>query len=435
MADRKPNILLVMADDMGWADVGFHGSRIRTPNLDRLVSEGVELDQHYVCPMCTPTRAALLSGRFPGRFGNRALAPSNEQVYPFGTETLASALRGIGYDTGISGKWHLGSLPEWGPNHFGFNRSYGSLAGGVEPYHHKYKQGRYTDTWHRNEELLDEEGHVTDLIGREAVGWIREKREPWFTYVPFTAVHIPIRAPEGYIDQYAGEQYYEDDAEDESFKRYAAYATQMDDWIGKMVEALEETGQRDNTLFVFTSDNGAALRWSYQGLYPHEHPDSPVLGSNLPLRGQKGQLYEGGIRTPTLVNWPGVLSPGKVASPVHAVDWMPTLTSLAGYRPDRDLRWDGTDIWPLIAGAITEPPDRTLYWPFVRDRWAVRHGDWKLVCRDPEKPVELFNLAEDPYEKRDLAQESPDRVAELRRHLAAQAALDVTDRPPDEAAP
>ena len=234
---RQPNLLIIVADDLGWADVGYHGSSIKTPNIDRLAREGVELDQHYVCPMCTPTRAALLSGRYPSRFGDQAVKPCNERVYPFGQVTLASALRSIGYDTGVSGKWHLGSLPEWGPNHFGFNRSYGSLAGGVGPYDHRYKQGPHTYTWHRDGELLDEDGHVTDLIGQEAVGWISEKQQPWFYYVPFTAVHIPVQAPQEYIGLYGGETFYDDPEKEEAFKRYAAYATQMDDWIGRMLGA------------------------------------------------------------------------------------------------------------------------------------------------------------------------------------------------------
>jgi arylsulfatase A-like enzyme len=429
----QPNILIFVADDLGWADVGYHGSQINTPNIDRLLAEGTDLDQHYVCPMCTPTRAALLSGRYPSRFGDRARAPSNERVYPWGTATLASALGSVGYDSGLSGKWHLGSLPEWGPNHFGFNRSYGSLAGGVGCYDHRYKKGPYTYTWHRDDELVDEEGHVTDLIGQEALGWIREKKQPWFYYVPFTAVHIPVEAPQEYIDLYAGQTYYDDPVKDEAFKRYAAYATQMDDWMGKMVEALEATGQRDNTIILFFSDNGAPRSWKPQGLYPGTYPASPVLGSNAPLRGLKGQTYEGGIRTPAFINWRGTLRPGKVTAPLHAIDWMPTLTKLVGYRPDRDLQWDGTDMWPILTGAEEAPAPRTLYWPFVGERWAIRYGDWKLLSRGEDQVPELYNLADDPYEKQDLAAEAPDKVAKLQQRLAEVQELDSAERPADEA--
>jgi len=251
--------------------------------------------------------------------------------------------------------------------------------------------------------------------------------------VPFTAVHIPVEAPEEYIGLYAAETFYDDPVKDESLKRYAAYATQMDDWIGKLVQALEETGQRDNTLILFLSDNGAPRSWKPQGLYPGTYPASPVLGSNAPLRGLKGQTYEGGIRTPAFVHWPKELAPGKVTAPLHAIDWMPTLTRLLGYEPERDLQWDGMDIWPLLTREIEEPPaPRTLYWPFVGGKWAIRHGDWKLLSQGEDKAVELFDLAEDPYERRDLAGEKPGKVAELQQLLAEAERLDVTDRPPDE---
>ena len=431
-ADRqgKPNILFIVADDLGWADVGFHGSRIQTPNIDRLAAGGVELDQHYVQPMCTPTRVGLLTGRYPSRFGDHAIKPCNERVLPWGTVTLASALAGIGYDTGLSGKWHLGSKGEWGPNKFGFKRSHGSLAGGCGPYNHFYKKGPYSRTWHRDGKLIEEEGHVTDLIGREVVGWIKAKKQPWFYYVPFTAVHIPVKAPEKFIKMYAGKTYDEDPKKDESFKRYAAYASQMDHWIGRMLDALEATGQRERTIVVFTSDNGTFPSWRPSGKYPGKHPACPRLGSNRPLRGYKAQLYEGGIRAPTVVNWKGTLKAGKVTAVMHVVDWMPTLTKLAGYKPPRDLKWDGMDVWPLITAKVAEPADRTIYWKFTGGRFAIRRGDWKLIVQGRAKP-ELFNLADDPYEKTNLAAKQPDRVGELKKLLGEARKLDVAKRPKD----
>ena len=154
----KPNILFILADDLGWGDVSYHNSEIRTPNIDRLVQSGIELDQHYVCPMCTPTRAALMTGRHPGRFGRHATSPSNPPVLPEGYETIATSFRNCGYDTGLFGKWHLGSKPEFGPNHYGFNTAYGSLAGGVDPYNHRYKKGEYSFTWHSDGQLVKERG-------------------------------------------------------------------------------------------------------------------------------------------------------------------------------------------------------------------------------------------------------------------------------------
>ena len=199
-APAKPNIVIIVDDDLGWADVGYHGSAFRTPNIDRLAETGIELDQHYVAPMCTPTRAALLTGRYWSRFGNTS--PSNTQVLPFDTVTLATALRSSGYETAIAGKWHLGSKPEWGPRKFGFDRSYGSLAGGVGPWDHRYKKGDYSSTWHRNDKLIEEEGHVTDLLAAEAVQFIHaEHRGPFLLYVPFTAVHTPLDEPETFLDR------------------------------------------------------------------------------------------------------------------------------------------------------------------------------------------------------------------------------------------
>ena len=428
-AESKPNILFIVADDMGWADVGFHGSKIKTPNIDRLCREGVELNQHYVQPMCTPTRVALLTGRYPSRFGDQATKPCNTRVLPWGTETLAAALASIGYDTGLSGKWHLGSKGRWGPNKFGFTRSHGSLAGGCGPYNHFYKKGAYSRTWHRNGKLIDEEGHVTDLIGKEVVGWINAKKQPWFYYVPFTAVHVPVKAPEKFLKMYSGGTYDKDPKKDESFKRYAAYATQMDHWIGQMIDALNTTGQRERTIVIFTSDNGSFPSWRPSGKYPGTHPPCPRLGSNLPYRGYKAQLYEGGILAPTCVNWPGKLKPGRIAALMHVVDWMPTLTKLTGYKPKRDLKWDGMDVWPLITGRIAKPPARTIYWKFGGG-FAIRHGDWKLIVRGRGK-TELFHLAEDPYEKTNLAVKNPERVAELKKLLTEARKLDVSKRPKD----
>jgi arylsulfatase A-like enzyme len=417
-AAGRPNFLLIVADDLGWADVGFHNPKAKTPNLDRLAREGVELDQHYVATMCSPTRAALLSGRNWSRFG--ITSATNNRVFPFDTVTLASALRSVGYETAITGKWHLGSKPEWGPRRFGFDRSYGSLAGGVGPYDHRYKKGPYTETWHRDDRLLQEEGHVTDLITREAVAWIEKPRQkPFFLYLPFTAVHIPIDEPKKYLDLHA-------DVEPPSRRQYAACVSHLDDAIGQVVAALERAGKLRDTLLVFTSDNGGTPNARNDDpQYPGTYASGPAGGSNLPLRGNKTEVYEGGIRVTALAHWPGRLKPAKLTAPIHAVDWMPTLTKLAGYAPERDLKWDGRDVWPLLAG---EPAgaDRVLYWAGAGGRAsALRRGAWKLIVhKGPPAREELYNLAEDPFEKSDLAAAHPERVSELRKLLAAEAARD-----------
>ncbi len=413
-AAPKPNILLIVSDDQGWADVGYHGSPIKTPNIDRLASEGVELDQHYVAPMCTPTRAALLTGRYWNRFG--CTTPKNERVLPWKTWTLARALKQAGYTTYITGKWHLGSKTEWGPKKFGFDYSHGSLAGGVNPVNHLYKHGPYSRTWHRNDKLIDEEGHVTDLIGAEAVKFIEAERSgPFFIYVPFTAVHTPFDEPQTWLD---GASHIEPDR-----RQYAACAQHMDAMIGKMVAALDRTGLRENTLIIFFSDNGGT-NGDDSNRYPDTKAKGKARGLNIPLRGWKTQVYEGGIRVPAFVNWPKKLSPAKVTTPVHAIDWMPTICALLGIPEAKGAKWDGVNIWPTLIGE--ENPvlaNRELYCQGVRRRSAaLRQGNWKLVVhrRKGKETVELFDLAADPSEKSDLSAEQSERVAKMLAALTAQ---------------
>lgn len=431
-APPPPNILLIVADDLGWADVGYHGARIQTPQIDRLAREGVELDCHYVQPVCTPTRAALLSGRWPSRFGPHVLVPNNLRALPPGTVTLASALKSVGYTTCLAGKWHLGAPhAEWGPNAYGFDHSYGSLCGAVDPWTHQYRPGALAKSWHRDGQLIDEEGNATELVARQAVEWIRRNPRPWFLYVPFQAVHIPIDAPDSYKRRYEGCKFFDDPAKDESYHRFAAFVSQLDAKIGELIEALEATGQRSNTLVVFCSDNGGTP--SGGNPYVSSVPPTPALSSNLPLRGNKGSVYEGGVRVVACAEWPGRLAHRKVTAPIHAVDWMPTLSKLAGYAPAEDLQWDGQDIWPLLEGSVERPEARTIYIP-ARGACALRHGDWKLIQHDRGK-TELYNLADDPYEQNDRAAAEPDRVAKLLELLAEVRKRDRTTLPDDLAKP
>ena len=423
----KPNILFILADDWGWGDVSYHGSPIRTPNIDRLAASGVQLDQHYVCPTCSPTRASFITGRHPSRFGVHATSPTNSPVMPTAYETIATALRNCGYDTGLFGKWHLGSLPQYNPTYYGFNHAYGSLAGGVDPYNHRYKKGPYSFTWHRNGGLVEENGHVTDLIQREASQWIESRKNPWFCYVPFTAVHIPVKAPQSWIDRYYTEVFDDDLERNWSFQKYAAYASHMDHAVGQLVELLECTGQRDNTVIVFASDNGAmgAYPKANTEKYPGWHEDCPRLGSNLPLRGYKSQLYEGGIRTPTLINWRGELTAGVRRQPLHMVDWFPTFTTLAGYEPTDDLQWDGQNMWPSISGR-TDNVDRSVYWNVKGGKFCLRRGEWKLITTADMKPKdsELFNIENDPYEEQELGGEKPEIVKSLLAEIGEYRELD-----------
>jgi arylsulfatase A-like enzyme len=410
----------MMADDLGWADVAFHGGNAPTPHLDRLAREGLELGQHYVAPVCSPTRTGLLTGRCWSRFG--VTAPQNQRALPWDTVTLPRALQSVGYDTCLTGKWHLGSLPEEGPNHFGFDHSYGSLAGGVSPWNHRYKKGPFTQTWHRNEELLEEPGHVTDLITDEAVQWIEARGDaPFFLYVPFTAVHLPVKEPGEWLDRVP------ESITGEVPRHYAACVMHLDDSVGRILESLRAKGVRDNTLVVFTSDNGGSTAENNDLKYPDDNcPNGRLPGNNRPLRGQKGDLYEGGTRVPTIVSWPGHAKPGRVETPVQITDWMPTFCALAGFKADAELKWDGQDITALLTEHAALP-ERSLY--AVSAGWrsrSLRHGDWKLIVREGKdgNEIQLFNLAEDVAETTNLAESQPDQVARMMELLEQAAARD-----------
>jgi len=431
----KFNILLLVADDLGWADVGWHGGQFKTPNMDKLAKSGVELDRHYVQPVCTPTRTALMSGRWTSRWGTHVLWPCNLRAFPPGTTIMASAMKEAGYSTYLTGKWHLGSRPEWGPNHYGFDRSYGSFTGAVDPWAHTYRKGPYMEAWHRDEKLLKEEGNATELVAKQACEWIRAKHEPWFIYVPFQAVHIPIDAPDEYKKIYADVNFPGNDNKTDAFRRYGGFVSQMDAKVGEFITALEETGQRKNTFIVFTSDNGGTpgIGNPYVGNTP---PLKTSVCSNLPLRGNKGQLYEGGIRVAAFANWPGVLAPRKLSAPIHAADWMPTFTKLAGWKPKEDPKFDGLDVWPLLTGEKEKPDPRVIYVPMGNGA-AVLDGEWKLIVRgdgkndNSDKKCELFHITADPYEEKDLAGAEPERVKALKTRLAELRSGDMNKVPDD----
>jgi arylsulfatase A-like enzyme len=417
---QPPNVVFIIADDLGWADVGFHGGKAPTPHLDRLAKEGVELTQHYVAPVCSPTRAGFLTGRCWSRFG--VTSPQNQLALPWDTVTLPRALHQVGYETCLTGKWHLGSKPEQGPNHFGFEHSYGSLAGGVGPFDHHYKQGPFSKTWHRNEKLLEEKGHVTDLIASEAVEWIGQRgKKPFFLYAPFTAVHLPIKEPRQWLDKVPPE------ITGEIQQQYAACIMHLDDAVGQIVAALEKAGKREQTLLVFTSDNGGSTAENAGQTYPaDDYPTGKLPGDNRPFRNEKGSVYEGGTRVPCIVHWPGKLKPGKHSAPVQVIDWMSTFTALAGYQPSEDLRWDGVNLWPQIA-AGAEPAVRSIYTvgPGFRSR-ALRHGEWKLILHEGKENqvAELYQISKDPSETTNLAAKEPAKLAELTALLATAANAD-----------
>jgi arylsulfatase A-like enzyme len=418
-----PNIIFVLADDLGWGDVGYHGSEIKTPNIDELAASGVVLEQHYVAPTCTPSRLAFLTGRYASRFG--ITGPDYGQVIYEGTVTLADVLQSRGYTTHLVGKWHLGSPPQWTPLRYGFTSSYGYFHGQIDPYTHNYKTG--VKSWHRNDVYLDEQGHATDLLTDEAVRIITSAHErPFFLYLAYSVPHYLLDEPAEWISRY------DSNIREPSRLWYAASVTHMDDGIGQIMATLDRTGQRDNTVVVFASDNGGQESWTPDGLYHGRYDDkpNPVLGNNHPLRGWKGGLYEGGIRVPALINWPNRLQKDVIAQPVHIVDWLPTFAGLAGFQSQKDLRWDGQDIWPVLSGANESETDRNMYWK-TSGAAAIRAGNWKLIEKtrkeDPRDPdFELFDLRSDPYEKNDLASAELARVKQMQTLLQRAARKDST---------
>lgn len=424
----RPNILFLVADDQGWNDVGYHNPQLRTPQIDQLVKTGVELDCHYVQPQCTPTRVALMTGRYPSRFGLHCCHASNEQAYPHGTVTMASLLQSAGYQTGMSGKWHMGSKPEWGPKHYGFDYSHGSLAGAVGMYDHRYRiDTPFVQTWHRNHEFIQEVGHATDLTAGEAVRWIEthtDTDQPWFFYVPFHAVHTPlVEGDPHWLEVNAH-------INDVERRLFAAALSHLDDAVGQMVAALDRTNQRERTLIIYTSDNGAQVNHSGSA-YPPPDPKLTNFSSNKPLRGMKTDTYEGGYRVPAFVNWPSKLTPAKATTPMHVVDWMPTLQRLLEIPLDElsnDPQWDGVDIWPVVTGEATSTANRSIYirWGNRGQGHALRQGDWKIVKnRGTKSRWELYNLADDPNEQNDLKATKPDVFESMMERYEAQRAKDA----------
>jgi len=418
--EERPNILLMVADDAGWRDVGFHDSEIKTPNIDELTKTGVELDYFYVCPTCSPTRATLLTGRFASRFGILdPIGGRSTQTLPEDTITLAELLRRNGYATAITGKWHLGLRPECGPNHYGFEHAYGYLHGQIDQYTHIYKNG--DQSWHRNGEFIEDEGHATDLIANEATQYIKEirdKSKPFFLYVPFSVPHYPLQEEEKWVEPY-------NTIVNESRRVFAASVTHMDHVVGQLVKILEEENLRKNTLVVFVSDNGGQENWFPTFEYNGKHGPNDRLGDNRPLRDWKGSLYEGGIRVPALVNWQAKLNPRQAGQVMHAIDIYPTVAAVAGVSISPDLNIEGENMWPTISQGkpITE---RTLYWK-TSVQFALRQGDWKLIHTGRslnEGFDELFHISDDPNETQDVARDNPEIVKSLFEELIKQAEKD-----------
>lgn len=406
----KPHIVFIVADDLGWKDVGFHGSDIKTPNIDRLARDGARLEQFYTQPMCTPTRAALMTGRYPFRYGLQTLVIPTPSKYGLPTDEwlLPQALKEAGYSTAMVGKWHLGHADrKYWPRQRGFDYHYGSMVGEVDYYSHSSSKVR---DWYRNDRPIKEEGYVTELWGKDAVARINahDVKTPLFLYLAFTAPHAPYQAPKAYVERYKH-------IEDLTRRTYAAMVTAMDDQIGNVVAALDAKKMRDNTLIVFMSDNGGNRSAMLSGDVDVSKLKLPA--DNGPYRGGKGMLYEGGTRVAALANWPGKINAGEVKEIVHVVDMFPTIAALAGARANKDKPLDGLDVWGTLSQGKPSPRQEVVYniEPF---RGGLRQGDWKLIWRTPlPSAIELYNIAQDPYEKTDVADKHPDIVARLQKRI------------------
>jgi arylsulfatase A-like enzyme len=425
VAEDRPHIIVMVADDLGWQDVSYHGEgKISTPHLDSLASRGVQLDQFYVQPVCSPTRGALMTGRYPMRFGMQCgvVRPWASHGLPLEEQTLAEGLQAAGYATAITGKWHLGHINgDYLPLQRGFDIQYGHYNGALDYFTHIRDGGH---DWHRNDKPLYEKGYTTDLIGQEAAGIIQSNNDdnPLFLYVPFNAPHTPLQATEKHLKMNAH-------IENENRRIFAAMVTNMDEAVGTILKAANQHLPRENTLIFFSSDNGGIVR----------------LGSNGKLRDGKSSLYEGGVRVPAIMAWDGRLNAGSVMKePLHIVDLYPTLLNLAGVKLDQKLPLDGKDAWRTISQGKKTPHAYILHnvTPF---HGAIRIGDWKLIRNGQananvtsavgKEKWELFNIKNDPYEKNDLSSKRPKEFQRLKKKLGALTGEAVAPHIPPNALP
>lgn len=407
-AARKPNVIVILADDLGYADVGFNGCKdIPTPNIDSLAKHGVRCSSGYVShSFCSPTRAGLMTGRYQQRFGhenNPAYLPEDTKVgLPLSQKTIADVMKSAGYVTGAIGKWHLGAAPCFHPNERGFVEYFGFLGGG-----HIYLPGlkggpEYTVPLLRNKEPVELKDYVTDVLSAEAAAFVaRHKTEPFYLYVAYNAVHTPLQAPEKYLSRFAG-------ITDERRRTYAAMNSAMDDGIERILRALRDGGIERDTMIWFFSDNGGP-------------PHNVAPTCNDPLRGHKGTLYEGGIRVPFVVQWRAGLPEGAVCKqPVISLDVLSTAAALAGAKLPEGVKLDGVNIAPHLKGEVKTPPHERLFWRTGGGTsWAVREGRYKLVKPGKDAAPQLFDLNNDIIEAKDLAGEKPDVAARLQKAFDA----------------
>ena len=354
MAGGKPNVVVILADDLGWGDVSYHGSTISTPNIDRLVSDGIELDRHYAAPVSSPTRAGLMTGRYPSRFGIRetVIPPWRKYGLPENEKTMADVLGENGYkNRAVIGKWHLGhGRKAYYPLNRGFTHFYGHLNGAIEYFTHE-REGELD--WHNDWESSYDEGYSTDLLADEAVECVQEyvKKGPYFIYLAFNAPHTPYQAPEDEIAEHiALDEFRSLSKKEQDGYIYRAMVTRLDKAVGRVLDAIESTGESDNTLILFMSDNGGV-----PGMEPYS--------TNAPLRGNKFLEFDGGVRVNAAISWPARFKQGgrKIECVTSFVDILPTIAEIVRDRPDKDdLPYDGCSLLDLLTGKV-ETMERDVY--------------------------------------------------------------------------
>lgn len=409
MADVSPNFILIMADDMGYGDIGCYGHEsIRTPHLDRLAREGIRFtDFHSNGAVCSPTRAALLTGRYQQRAGVQGVitaANHRETGMPLGEVTFAEVLKSKGYATGMFGKWHLGYPSTFNPVHQGFDTFAGFVSGNID-YHSHVDQAMFLDWWQRDE-IKDESGYLTDLVSEKGVEFVDRNREgPFCLYLAHGAPHYPYQGRKDRAFRKAGGKRSAEQVDDFD-RRYREMIEVMDEGVGKIVAAVDEAGIADKTLIVFMSDNGASAK-AIKG-----------IGSVGPLRGAKGSVWEGGTRVPCIARWKGTIPGGMVSDALClSMDWFPTMAELANADVLESRPLDGVSLAPVMKGKGTLAP-RLAFWATGKAS-AVRNGNFKWVVNKEGKQGQLFDLNADVGEKSNIASSEPERAKKL------QAALDA----------
>ncbi|MBA4190398.1 MAG: aryl-sulfate sulfohydrolase [Planctomycetaceae bacterium] len=423
---KKPNVVFILADDLGWTDLGCQGSKYyKTPNIDKLAAAGLRFTQGYTCgPNCQPTRAALMTGQYGPRTGiytvgginrfdwkSRPLRPvDNLEKLPLNRSTIGDVMKSAGYATGMFGKWHLGQDDAHHPSKRGFDQAIVSM-------------GKHFDFVTQPKVEYPKGTYLADFLTDKAVDFIEQNKEkPFFLYLPHFGVHSPFEAKPDLVAKFKGQP----TAGGHSDPTYAAMIASVDESVGRVVATLEELKLTENTIVIFSSDNGGVGGYVREGL-----KKAGDITDNAPLRSGKGSLYEGGVRVPWIVRWPGKVPTGITDTPIISVDLLPTLIELSGAKPPKNQTLDGVSMLGCFASGGKNAPTRDLFWHFPgylgagQGTWrttpagAIRSGDWKLIEFFEDGKKELYDLRADESQATNLAEKHPDKVTELHAKLVA----------------